>query len=134
MSKTQILETIPDKRCCEKLDFFCTKHHSFTIFFLLSVKRQLILQTISYTWAPPSPPPGSMLVLCPSAYGLTAVTKFGRDNIVIGGRGERERGREGGSEGTKIEESLYIYHFSTVIDFSSEKYSGSTGHRNSWYQ
>ena len=28
----------------------------------------------------------------------------------------------------------YIYHFSTVIDFSSEKYSGSTGHRNSWYQ
>ena len=30
--------------------------------------------------------------------------------------------------------SLYIYHFSTVIDFSSEKNSGSTGHRNSWYQ
>ena len=30
--------------------------------------------------------------------------------------------------------SLYIYHFSTVIDFSSEKYGGSTGHRNSWYQ
>ena len=30
--------------------------------------------------------------------------------------------------------SLYIYHFSTVIDFSSEKYRGSTGHRNSWYQ
>ena len=30
--------------------------------------------------------------------------------------------------------SLYIYHFSTVIDFSSEKYSGSTGRRNSWYQ
>ena len=30
--------------------------------------------------------------------------------------------------------SLYIYHFSTVVDFSSEKYSGSTGHRNSWYQ
>ena len=30
--------------------------------------------------------------------------------------------------------SLYIYHYSTVIDFSSEKYSGSTGHRNSWYQ
>ena len=27
--------------------------------------------------------------------------------------------------------SVYIYHFSTVIDFSSEKYSGSTGHRNS---
>ena len=30
--------------------------------------------------------------------------------------------------------SLYIYHFSIVTDFSSEKYSGSTGHRNSWYQ
>ena len=30
--------------------------------------------------------------------------------------------------------SLYIYHFSTVADFSSEKYSNSTGHRNSWYQ
>ena len=30
--------------------------------------------------------------------------------------------------------SLYIYHLSTVINFSSEKYSGSTGHRNSWYQ
>ena len=30
--------------------------------------------------------------------------------------------------------SLYIYYFSTVVDFSSEKYSGSTGHRNSWYQ
>ena len=27
--------------------------------------------------------------------------------------------------------SLYIYHFSTVVDFSSEKYSGSTGHMNS---
>ena len=30
--------------------------------------------------------------------------------------------------------SLYFYRFSTVIDFSSEKYSDSTGHRNSWYQ
>ena len=30
--------------------------------------------------------------------------------------------------------SLYIYHFSTEIGFSSEEYSGSTGHRNSWYQ
>ena len=30
--------------------------------------------------------------------------------------------------------SLYICHFSTVIDFWSEKYSGSTGQRNSWYQ
>ena len=29
---------------------------------------------------------------------------------------------------------LYIYHFSTVVGFSSEKLSGSTGHRNSWYQ
>ena len=29
--------------------------------------------------------------------------------------------------------SLYTCHFSTAIDFSSEKYSGSTGHRNSWY-
>ena len=28
--------------------------------------------------------------------------------------------------------SLYIYHFLTVIDFSYEKYSGSTGYRNSW--
>ena len=25
--------------------------------------------------------------------------------------------------------SLYIFHFSTVVNFSSEKYSGSTGHR-----
>ena len=30
--------------------------------------------------------------------------------------------------------SLYIYYFSTVVDFSSEEYSGSIGHRNSWYQ
>ena len=30
--------------------------------------------------------------------------------------------------------SLCVYHFSTVVDFSSEKYSGSTGHRNSWYK
>ena len=30
--------------------------------------------------------------------------------------------------------SLYIYNCSTVVDFSSEKYSGSTGHRISWYQ
>ena len=30
--------------------------------------------------------------------------------------------------------SLYIYHFSTVIDFLSVKHSGSTGHRKSWYQ
>ena len=29
--------------------------------------------------------------------------------------------------------SLHIYHCSTVADFSLEKYSGSTGHRNSWY-
>ena len=29
--------------------------------------------------------------------------------------------------------SLYVYHLSTVVDFSSEKYSGSTGHRSSWY-
>ena len=28
----------------EKNYFFCTKHHNFTMFFLLSVKRQLILQ------------------------------------------------------------------------------------------
>ena len=27
--------------------------------------------------------------------------------------------------------SLYVYQFSTVVDFSSKKYSGSTGHRNS---
>ena len=33
-----------------------------------------------------------------------------------------------------IEASLYIYHFSTVVDFSSVKHSGSTGHRNSRYQ
>ena len=25
--------------------------------------------------------------------------------------------------------SLYVCHFSTVVNFSSEKYSGSTGHR-----
>ena len=31
--------------------------------------------------------------------------------------------------------SLYIYHFSTVVDFSSEKYSGSTaGTRSSCVQ
>ena len=30
--------------------------------------------------------------------------------------------------------SLYIYHCSIVVDFSSEKYSGSTGRRNAWYQ
>ena len=30
--------------------------------------------------------------------------------------------------------SLYIYHLSIVVDFSSEKCRGSTGHRNSWYQ
>ena len=34
----------------------------------------------------------------------------------------------------KLEHSLYIYHLATVVDFSSEKYSGSTGYRNSWYQ
>ena len=30
--------------------------------------------------------------------------------------------------------SLYIYDFSPVIEFSSEKYIGSTGHGYSWYQ
>ena len=30
--------------------------------------------------------------------------------------------------------SLQVYHFSTVIDFSSEKYSGSPGHMNSTNQ
>ena len=29
--------------------------------------------------------------------------------------------------------SLYICHFSTVIDFSSEKYSGTTGHRTLYF-
>ena len=29
---------------------------------------------------------------------------------------------------------LYIYHFSSVIDFSSEKYIGSTGNSYSYYQ
>ena len=29
---------------------------------------------------------------------------------------------------------IIFYHFLTVIDFSSEKYSGSTGNRNSWHQ
>ena len=28
----------------------------------------------------------------------------------------------------------HVYHFSTVVDFSSKKYSGSTAHRNPWYQ
>ena len=87
MSKTQILQTIQDKSFLEKLDFFSIKYHNFTVFFLL-------LQKASYTWAPPSPPPGSMLVLCPSAYRLTAVTKFGRDNIVVGGWAEREGGNK----------------------------------------
>ena len=32
------------------------------------------------------------------------------------------------------ETSLYNYHFSTVVDFSSKKYRGSTGHSNSSYQ
>ena len=27
-----------------------------------------------------------------------------------------------------------FYHFSTVVDFSSEKYRGSSAHKNSWYQ
>ena len=27
---------------------------------------------------------------------------------------------------------IYFYYFSNVIDFSSDKYSGSTRHRNSW--
>ena len=31
-------------------------------------------------------------------------------------------------------DSLCIYQFSIVIDFSSEKYSGSTGNKNCWYQ
>ena len=40
-------------------------------------------------------------------------------------------------EGVEFIQLVYciiFYHFSTVIDFSSEKYRGSTGHRNSWYQ
>ena len=39
-------------------------------------------------------------------------------------------------EGVKFIQLVYCIiifdHFSTVIHFSSEKYSGSTGHRNSW--
>ena len=30
--------------------------------------------------------------------------------------------------------SLYVYHFPTVIDFSSKKYSGSIEDKNSLYQ
>ena len=30
--------------------------------------------------------------------------------------------------------SLYVCHFATVVDFSSEKYNGSTVHSNAWYQ
>ena len=41
-------------------------------------------------------------------------------------------------EGVEFIQLVYctiIYlSFSAVVDFSSEKYSGSTGHRNSWYQ
>ena len=33
-----------------------------------------------------------------------------------------------------IRASFCIYHFSSVIDFSSERYIVSTGHRYSWYQ
>ena len=33
-----------------------------------------------------------------------------------------------------IRASFYIYHFSSVIDFSSERYIVSNGHRYSWYQ
>ena len=33
-----------------------------------------------------------------------------------------------------IRASCYIYCFSSVIDFSSERYIVSTGHRYSWYQ
>ena len=33
-----------------------------------------------------------------------------------------------------IRASLYVYHFSSVIDFSPERYIVSTGHRYSWYQ
>ena len=29
---------------------------------------------------------------------------------------------------------MYIYYFWTVTDFSSNKYRGPNGHRNSWYQ
>ena len=29
--------------------------------------------------------------------------------------------------------SLLFYHISSVIDFSSEKYMCSTGHKDSWY-
>ena len=29
--------------------------------------------------------------------------------------------------------SLYVYHCLTVVDFLSENYSGSTGHRYCWY-
>ena len=28
--------------------------------------------------------------------------------------------------------SLHVYNLSTVVDFSSERYSGSIGHKNSW--
>ena len=78
-------------------------HQTLQFYYILSPFCQTttdFAKKTPYTWNPPSTPPGSMLVLCPSAYGLTAVTKFGRDNIVIGGRGERE----GGREGTKIED------------------------------
>ena len=33
-----------------------------------------------------------------------------------------------------IRASFYIYHFSSVIDFSSKRYTVSTGHRYFWYQ
>ena len=33
-----------------------------------------------------------------------------------------------------VRASFYIYHFSSVIDFLSERYIVSTGHRYSWYQ
>ena len=55
-----------------------------------------------------------MLALCPSAYGLTAVTKFGRDNIVVGGGEEREGGREREREGTKYEE--FYKNLFTVLE------------------
>ena len=90
MSKTQILETILDK----KIRFLL--HQTSQFYYILSPFCQTTADfaKTSYTWAPPSPPLRSMLELCPSAYGLTAVTEFGRDNIVVGGRrreGEKEQ-------------------------------------------
>ena len=91
LCKSVTLSYNPGQKVLRKIRFLL--HQTSQFYYILSPFCQTttdFAKNFIYLGSP-SPPPGLMLVLCPSAYGLTTETKFGRDNVVVGGGGGGER-------------------------------------------